>query len=186
MAETATPLRLHVGCGKRVIPGFTHVDIQDYPHVDYVAKVENLDFAEDGTADLIYASHVLEHFGRAEFLDVLREWHRVLKVGGVLRLSVPDFRACAKIYYERGLEDGLSGLMGLICGGQRDDYDFHKMIFDEPFLTTALYEVGFWTVRPWDWKSTDHAEIDDFSQAYIPHLDKEHGLQMSLNLEAQK
>ena len=60
------------------------------------------------------------------------------------------------------------------------------MIFDEPFLTTALYDVGFWTVRTWDWRQTDHASIDDFSQAYIPHLEKETGSHMSLNLEAEK
>ena len=163
-----------------------NVDIQEFPHVDHIAHANNLDFATDASVDLIYSSHVLEHYGRTEFVNVLQEWHRVLKAGGTLRLSVPDFGACAKIYYEKGLEDGLSGLVGLICGGQRDEYDFHKMIFDEPFLTKALYEVGFGTVRTWDWNNTDHTDIDDFSQAYIPHMEKETGLQMSLNLEAEK
>ena len=186
MTDDKDQVRLHVGCEQRVIPGFIHVDIQEFPHIDHIARAEKLDFANDASIDLIYSSHVLEHYGRTEFMDPLREWHRVLKVGGTLRLSVPDFRACAKIYYERGLEDGLSGLMGLICGGQKDEYDFHKMIYDEPFLTTALYEVGFWSVRAWDWKNTDHTDIDDFSQAYIPHMEKETGLHMSLNLEAVK
>lgn len=186
MRDTVQPTRLHIGCGSRIIPGFINIDIQDYPHVDHLTSAEKLDFAEDVSVDLIYSSHVLEHYGRDEFTAVLREWFRVLKFGGTLRLSVPDFRACAKVYYERGLENGLSGLVGLICGGQKDQYDFHKMIFDEPFLATALYAVGFSTVRPWDWKHTEHADIDDFSQAYIPHLDKENGLHMSLNLEAIK
>ncbi len=186
MADDSDPVRLHIGCGKRHIPGFVHVDIQEFPHVDHVVQVQELSFAADGSVDLVYACHVLEHFGRIAYMDVLREWYRVLKIGGTLRLAVPDFRACAKIYYERGLENGLSGLMGLICGGQRDEYDFHKMVFDEPFLSTALYAVGFSSVRQWDWRTTEHAQVDDFSQAYIPHLDKENGLQMSLNLEAIK
>jgi predicted SAM-dependent methyltransferase len=72
--------------------------------VDHLACAEKLDFAKDASVDFIYSSHILEHYGRTEFMNVLREWHRVLKVGGTLRISVPDFRACAKIYYERGLE----------------------------------------------------------------------------------
>lgn len=179
-------LRLHLGCGKRHIPGFFHVDALAAPHVDHVGPVEKLDWLADGAAELIYASHVLEHFGRYEFPAVLAEWCRVLAPGGVLRVAVPDFAACAKLYHERGLENGLSGLVGLISGGQRDQYDYHKMIFDEPFLTEALIEAGFSTVRRWDWRTTEHAAIDDYSQSYLPHLDKERGQLMSLNLEGVK
>lgn len=140
----------------------------------------------DASVFLIYASHVLEHFSRTEYKGVLAEWHRVLQPNGVLRLAVPDFAACASIYYERGLEDGLSGLVGLIVGGQRNGWDFHKMIFDEEFLRRDLLATGFREVRRWDWRLTEHADIDDFSQAYIPHLHKESGRLMSLNLEAVK
>lgn len=180
------PMRLHLGCGTRFIPGFLHVDAQHHPHVDLVADVAKLDMIADATVDLIYASHVLEHFGRWQFRAVLSEWRRVLKPGGVLRLAVPDFAACAKLYYEKGLADGLNGLIGLICGGQRDSHDFHQMIFDEPFLTHELTGLGFKRVRRWDWRDTGHAEVDDYSQSYLPHLDKTRGTLMSLNLEATR
>jgi predicted SAM-dependent methyltransferase len=140
----------------------------------------------DGSVSLIYASHVLEHFGRYAYQDVLKEWFRVLAPGGILRLSVPDFAACAAIYYESGLVDGLSGLVGLVVGGQRNEYDFHKMVFDEAFLRRELAAIGFREVRRWDWRATEHAHIDDYSQAYIPHLDKQGGRLMSLNLEARR
>ena len=140
----------------------------------------------DASVNLIYASHVLEHFGRNEYKAVLKEWFRVLKPDGVLRLAVPDFAACAAIYYESGLVDGLSGLVGLLVGGQRDGNDYHKMIFDETFLRLDLLQTGFKAVRRWDWRTTEHAGIDDYSQAYIPHLSKQNGRLMSLNLEAVK
>lgn len=178
------PVKLHVGCGSRYIPGFLHVDAQPHPHIDLVADAAHLDAIPDATVDLLYASHILEHFGRWEFREVLVEWKRVLKPGGRLRLAVPDFAACVKLYYEHGLADGLNGLIGLICGGQRDDYDYHKMIFDEPFLTHELLGLGFRRVQRWDWRTTEHSEIDDYSQSYIPHLDKQKGTLMSLNLEA--
>lgn len=178
-------MKLHLGCGSRHIPGFVHIDAQAAAHVDIVGSVARLPMPE-ATVSLIYASHVLEHFNRAEYKSVLAEWFRVLRSGGILRLAVPDFAACASIYYERGLEDGLSGLVGLIMGGQRNSYDFHKMIFDEEFLRRDLLDTGFREARRWDWRLTEHAGVDDFSQAYIPHLQKDGGRLMSLNLEAVK
>jgi ubiquinone/menaquinone biosynthesis C-methylase UbiE len=178
-------LKLHLGCGMKEIPDFLHIDILDAPHVDICHKVDDLPLP-DNAASLIYASHVLEHFGRFEVEGVLREWHRVLMRDGILRLAVPDFGAVVAMYSTEGLRDGLSGLMGLVCGGQRGSYDFHKIIFDEPFLTYLLHKVGFSEVRKWDWRATEHAHIDDFSQAYLPHMDKENGQLMSLNLEAVK
>lgn len=178
-------MKLHLGCGPRYIPGFVHVDAQFSPHVNIVCLVERLPI-KNSNVSLIYASHILEHFGRFEYRAVLQEWFRVLEPNGILRLSVPDFAACAAIYYESGLVDGLSGLVGLIVGGQRDGYDYHKMIFDENFLRRELLNIGFREVRCWDWRETEHTNIDDYSQAYIPHLQKEHGRLMSLNLEAVK
>lgn len=140
----------------------------------------------DGAATLVYASHVLEHFGRGEYKAVLKEWYRVLAPGGILRLAVPDFAACAALYYESGLTDRLSGLIGLLVGGQRDANDFHKMVFDESSLRLELLETGFVEVRRWNWRATEHAAVDDFSQAYIPHLHKDDGRPMSLNLEGVK
>ena len=161
------------------------MDALPAPHVDIVGPVERLP-VEDDSVSLIYASHILEHFGRYEYKAVLRERFRVLKPGGILRLSVPDFSACAAIYYESGLVDGLTGLVGLIVGGQRDKYDYHKMIFDEDLLRHDLLDIGFREVRRWDWRLTEHAGVDDFSQAHIPHMDKDAGRLMSLNLEAIK
>lgn len=178
--------RLHLGCGRVCIPGFFHIDIMEGDHIDHVGAVDMLDMIPDGAAELIYASHVLEHFGRWEYPNVLREWCRVLQPKGLLRLAVPDFSKCARIYYEKGLQDGLSGLVGLICGGQRNALDTHRMIFDEQLLSKALREAGFSEVRHWDWRQTEHAHIDDYSQAYLPHMDKDNGMLMSLNLEAVK
>ncbi|WP_221625487.1 methyltransferase domain-containing protein [Synechococcus sp. LTW-R] len=140
----------------------------------------------DRSVDLIYACHVLEHFDRRSFPNVLREWFSKLKDGGILRLSVPNFESIVQVYISEGFQDGLSGLIGLLVGGQRDASDFHKMIFDYNLLSSSLLETGFSHCRLWDWRSTDHSCVDDYSQAYLPHLDKIDGRLMSLNVEAVK
>lgn len=178
--------KLHLGCGVKKIEGFYHVDALDYPHVDHIGPVEKLPFISDNTSKLIYACHVLEHFGRNEYKDVLAEWFRVLAKGGVLRLAVPDFRASVQLYLDDSNDIDLPVILGLVMGGQRDQYDYHKMIFDEETLTKTLLEIGFSEVRRWDWRMTEHADLDDYSQAYLPHMDKENGTLVSLNLEAVK
>ena len=179
-------IRLHLGCGKKYIPGFLHVDALSYPHVDKIGPVDKLDFVSDNSVSLIYACHLLEHFGRKEVQGVLQEWYRVLQPSGVLRLAVPDYEACAKLYVAGKLANGIQDVLGLMVGGQRDQYDYHKMVFDELSLTTLLKSVGFSTVRRWDWRKTEHADMDDYSQAYLPHMDKTNGTLVSLNIEAVK
>lgn len=174
-------MKLHIGCGNRVITGFVHVDVLPLGHLGARARVDALPFA-DGAFELAYASHVLEHFGRHEQRAVLAEWRRILAPGGWLRVAVPDFGAVVAAYPDYGLD----AVTGLVVGGQRDAYDFHKMIFDRASLTRAFLETGFVDVREWDWRATEHAGIDDYSQAYLPHLDKAAGRLMSLNLEARR
>ena len=179
-------MKLHLGCGKRHIPGWFHIDALEYPHVDKVGPVDKLDFLPDGSAELIYACHLLEHFGRKEVHAVLREWYRVLKPGGILRLAVPDYEVCARLYLSGTLANGLNDVLGPMVGGQRDQYDFHKIVFDEPTLSKLLKNVGFRETHRWDWRTSDHAHIDDYSQSYLPHMDKENGTLVTLNLEAVK
>jgi predicted SAM-dependent methyltransferase len=178
-----TMTRLHLGCGKRVIDAFFNVDALDYPHVNHRGPVDDLSFVADETVELVYACHVLEHFGRNDISRVLAEWRRVLKPGGILRLAVPDFPAWAELYLQ-GKLNSLRDLMGAMVGGQRDEYDYHKMIFDEATLRELLIGVGFREVRRWDWREVDHGKVDDYSQSYIPHMDKEKGRLVSLNVEA--
>lgn len=175
--------KLHLGCGKVYIPGFTHIDLMDFDHVDYKIPADNLSVFENGSADLVYACHILEHFKRTEVKKVLQEWFRVLKPGGILRLSVPGFEEIIAIYQKYG---DLKLVLGPLVGGQTYLYNFHYMAFDFKFLSELLREAGFKEVRRYDWRKTEHAGIDDYSQAYIPHMDKEHGLPVSLNVEAVK
>lgn len=176
-------MKLHLGCGKRFIPGFIHIDAVDYPHVDHVATIDNLSFIQDGTVDLIYNCHVLEHFKRRDVERVLGEWLRVLKPGGVLRVSVPDFAALCEIYqrYQK-----LDLVIGALFGRQDYLYNIHYNVFDFTALSDQLTRAGFADVHRYDWRETEHAAIDDYSQAYIPHMDKDNGMLISLNVECVK
>ena len=176
-------MKLHLGCGKRHIPGFVHIDAVDYPHVAHVATIDNLGFIGDDSVDLIYNCHVLEHFRRRDVKRVLVEWLRVLKPGGTLRLSVPDFAKLCEVYQRSG---NLELVIGPIFGRQDYLYNIHYNMFDETSLKRQLIEAGYVNPQRYEWRATEHAHIDDFAQAYIPHMDRENGTLISLNVEAHK
>src|SRR3989344_2791232 len=47
-------IQLYLGSGKRNIPGFVHVDLDDYPHLDYRHDIVDLPMFSDNSAGLIY------------------------------------------------------------------------------------------------------------------------------------
>lgn len=178
-------MKLHLGCGKRDFgESWIHIDASDFPHVKY-KNITSLPF-EDNSVDIIYVSHVISYFDRNEIVDILKEWNRVLKVEGVLRLAVPDFESMSKLYVNNNvdLKFFLGPLYGKMISGNNTIY--HKTVYDFNSLQQVLTDNGFTAVKKYDWRETDHNHIDDHSQAYIPHMDKKNGTLISLNVECIK
>jgi len=182
-------INLNLGCWHRYIPGWVHIDLCDLPHIDYKSSIDNLSMFADDTVDLIYSSHSLEYFDQEQIPRVLTEWRRVLKRGGILRLAVPDFDALIKLYATTGEIDSilgpLYGRMGIETkNGEKKIY--HKTAFTFDSLKRVLQGNGFLNVRHYNWQDTIHKDYDDHSQAYYPHMEKDKGLHISLNIEATK
>lgn len=179
-------LKLHIGCGKRFIPGFVHIDQVAFPHIDHVQDIRRLPVFSDNSASLIYACQVIEYFDREEVTGVLADWQRVLAPGGILRLSVPNFAVLSKLYQAGFKLDLMLGtLYGRIPDG-KNGFSYHRTTYDERSLREVLGKLGFGEIRLWDWRVTEHAHVDDFSQAYFPHMDKERGMLFNLNMQARK
>lgn len=178
-------MKLHLGCGKRDFGSdWTSIDGGDFPYL-HSHDVTKLPFG-DNSADIIYASHVLEYFDRAEVVLVLEEWFRVLKQGGTLRLAVPDFEQMVRLYFSRmfSLDNFLGPLYGKMQMG--DGTIYHKTCYDFVSLKNLLEKIGFKNIRLWDWRNTEHSQHDDCSRAYIPKMDFENGTLISLNTECEK
>ena len=178
-------MKLHLGCGNRFLgKDWMHIDICNNKNIDYVMDIRNLGRFEDDSIDEIYACHVFEHFKVNEIIDVLKEWYRVLKPDSKLRLAVPDFESIVNLYLTKKYD--LSIFHGLIYGGYKDEYDIHYNIYDQKYLSELLRNIGFKEVYRYDWKDFLPENYDDYSRAYIPHMDFENGTLVSLNLLAIK
>ena len=136
----------------------------------------------DGYADLIYCSHCLEHIPMARTREVLSEWLRVLKDGGILRLAVPDFAAIVEIYKDNG--DSVKSIEHYLMGAQSYPANFHYAVFNQASLREHLEAVGFRDVSRWTHEQYPETAVEDCSTMRVSTPNKEHLI--SLNLQAVK
>ena len=177
--------KINLGCGWRDFgKDWIHIDGGDYPHLDS-KDIFNLPY-KNNSIDLIYASHVIEYFSREEIIPILLKWKDKLKPGGILRLAVPNFEEMVTLYLDGEIE--LSGILGPLYGQMPmgEETIYHRTTYHYLSLENLLSELGMKNVVKWDWRKTSHSKFDDHSQAYIPHMDKENGVLISLNIECQK
>lgn len=177
--------KLHIGCGGRDLgKDWEQIDGGIYPHAKQIMDLGHLPY-EDNTFELIYASHVIEYFDRDEVVKVLTEWKRVLKQGGILRLSVPDFGQLTQLYLNKNVS--LDRLLGPIFGkmSMGEQIIYHKTIYDFESLYRLLIKLGFKKPHTWEIYDVEHQNIDDHSQARMPTNDHKITL-ISLNIQCTK
>lgn len=141
-------VKLNLGAGRTEIDGF---EPRDGAKGDVIFPLPDA----DGSVDEIRASHVLEHFPHGQVAQVLADWVRALKPGGVLRVAVPDLQVIAQAY----LDGQNVNVQGYLMGGQTDERDYHKCAFDREMLIEALQAVGLIGIRAWKSEITDAAAL---------------------------
>lgn len=182
---------LHLGCGERYLESndkikWIHIDLVEYDHIDFKNDVRDLSMFKSNAIDLIYNSHVFEYFDRVEGKEVLNEWYRVLKVGGILRLAVPDFEGIMKVYQKYSDIDH-KGILGPLYGRRQlgDGFIYHRTCYDFSSLKKILEEAGFKNIKRYNPDDVLPESYDDQSIGYVPHCDRS-GILVSLNVECEK
>jgi predicted SAM-dependent methyltransferase len=89
---------VNLGCGNRFHKDWINLDFKS--NSDKVIEfnlLEKLPF-EDDSIDIVYTSHVLEHFSKCDAPKFLDECYRILKPNGIIRVIVPDLEQLIKNY----------------------------------------------------------------------------------------
>lgn len=164
---------LHVGCRDIIAPKWINTDISPPPNGEGLSTVSPglSEFPggayfllhdatkpfpiEEGTLDRIYSEHFIEHLTLAEGIEWLREMRRLLRVGGVLRISTPDLSRYAEGYtdsknkfYERHREQLMTVILAVPkrkawMMNQIFQEWGHRWIYDFEELTYAAARAGF-------------------------------------------
>lgn len=111
-------LVLHLGCGvykpEKLLQKFrtsewfeVRCDINKAVNPHIVADMQKLTMLPDESVDAIWNSHSIEHLYAHQVVPALKEWYRVLKLGGELNLTLPDIGAVATHVAHGRLEESL-------------------------------------------------------------------------------
>jgi len=140
-------LCLNVGSGNRTYDYYPdtsckciNFDIRtDLSKVDEIGDVTNLCRYPDNHFQYILASDILEHFSFLKTENILREWCRVLSIGGTIEFRVPNLTVICNEYIRTGDARHISWLL---YGGQDYHYNFHHLCFDRAWLKSLTESVG--------------------------------------------
>lgn len=158
-------IKLEIGCGMAPKEGFEHLDIQPFPHVEYVADARKIPLG-DGTVSEIFSANMIEHFWWFEIEPLLKEWNRIMEVGGKIVIFTVDSEVTIKDYYDggwkkeverhpqsagynwihRSSEDRNMWLNFKIHGTAAPD-DAHRTTFTFEMMKICLERAGFTTVE---------------------------------------
>ena len=100
---------LNLGCGSTFHKDWTNVDFVSTGE-DVIAHnlLSGVPF-NDNTFEVVYHSHVLEHFPKDKAIVFIKECYRVLKTDGIIRVAIPDLERIAKNYLKY-LEESLNNV----------------------------------------------------------------------------
>lgn len=113
---------VNLGCGARFHPDWVNIDlISTHPEVIAHDLSKGIPLA-DSSCEAVYHSNVIEHIRFPSVLFFLRECHRVLKPGGVIRVATPDLERICRVY--------LSKLEGALRGDTRAVQDREWMVLE--------------------------------------------------------
>jgi len=147
------PQMLNLGCGYRFHPAWVNVDIAPAaPEVTRWDVVRGIPFP-DQHFDVVYHSHMIEHLRRSAVPAFLRECHRALKPGGIMRVATPDLERLCTVYldtlraadaadHEWMVIELLDQTVREKSGGGMLDYLRQQPLANEDFVLERIGEEG--------------------------------------------
>jgi len=161
LAARTSPVRLHLGCGPRILPGWINIDIG--LHADVTLDLRRPIPLPDDSVDYVFTEDFIEHLPYRSGKAVLAECARLLRPGGALRLATPDLHRFAEAYLERSdraLAWYRQEFPGVVTHGQMFNAGMrawgHQFLYDEETMRSVLEPLGF-DVRRVEFGESDHA-----------------------------
>ena len=160
-------VKLHLGCGGVRWQDFVNVDLYPYDLsvedssrngcvADVFADMRALGLP-DNSIDEIFTSHTIDHFTRWVAIDMLTDWHRMLKRNATLIIEVADFTRCLLWLFHPSREKRRVARTQFY-GNQWDRIEFetHRYGWSARELAGVLRDIGFHEV------SYNHATLTHY------------------------
>jgi predicted SAM-dependent methyltransferase len=168
--------KLQVGCGHVFLTGWLNADIASGEI--YLNAEKKIPFKDD-VFDFVYCEHLLEHLSLTKGSKFLKECHRILRTGGIIRIATPDLEKLIDLYFDQNRFVKRQELIEVLYGKEAslsscemfNNYMHlwgHKFIYDKNFITLTLTKIGFKNVILCENKKSKHKELANLER----HNDK--------------
>lgn len=128
---------LNLGCGGKYHQDWINIDFKSSSKDVLEHNLLNGIPLDNNSVEVVYHSHVLEHFSPKDGKFFISECYRVLKKNGILRVAVPDLETIAKEY--------LNNLNLALKGDEegRENYNWIKLeLLDQMVRNTSGGEMA--------------------------------------------
>ena len=102
---------LNLGCGATYHKDWTNIDFVSNSEYVIAHNLVSGIPQPDNSFEVVYHSHVLEHFSKTQAVDFIKECYRVLKLDGIIRIAIPDLEQIV-LNYIKYLNESLQGVPG--------------------------------------------------------------------------
>ena len=184
--------KLNFGCGPNPLPGWVNIDGGDgkvwtAPSAAEIVKLDAFDAVRripEGSARFIFSEQFFEHFDRPTAIQLLKEWYRILKPGGVVRIQTPDLEKEVLMYLDKlegvSWEKDVKPRRIRQLGESKESYckleanenytpaillnngmhlDGHLFLYDFETLAQSLRVAGFQSILKVEFGKSTHQEL---------------------------
>ncbi len=167
-----TSTKLHLGCGKNYFEGWINIDNNSDHNIkklDINYDLRNPLPFMDNSVDFIYNEHFLEHLTVEEGQRAIKEFLRVLKPNGIMRIAMPDLVGIVHAYTHPDWENQIVpylpelGLGFVKTRAELININFrawgHRWLYDWEELERRLKEAGAKNIKQCAWHQSEHDEL---------------------------
>lgn len=166
-------MKLNLGCGPHTMKGWVNIDLESHPGLEF----ERWDLRhglppeiKPDSVDYIFSEHFIEHITKYDAFILLRACIRVLKPGGVIRISTPDLYKLLtdyKTWFDNRnrsrphLPDVWSPITPCAMVNEGMRWWGHQYLYDYPELFKLMRDVGFHSMERRRHCNSAHVDLLD-------------------------
>jgi hypothetical protein len=128
LIKTKQNLKVNLGCGRNIKPGWINVDCWARADIDLVCDLSKEFPFREGSCSYIYSEHFIEHLDWLDGHELLRKCFKSLADGGIFRVVFPDFFKLFQAYVTGNVDFLTSYSEGL----NTVDLYYYRSLVDDP------------------------------------------------------
>lgn len=162
--------RVQLGGGPNLLDGWLNSDLV---HGEIYLNATRRFPLPDASLAYVFSEHMIEHVSESQGLHMIRESYRVLRPGGVLRVTTPDLQKVITIYEDDNPSVSLREYLSFLDETLPSDAHpraaqmlntymrawGHRFVYDEEDLTAKLLDAGFSQVKRVEPGESEHAVL---------------------------